>query len=667
MARPHFTTILVANRGEIAVRIIRTARRLGFRTVAVYSDADRGAPHCRAADLALHIGAAPPSASYLNIETLLAAAVAGGADAVHPGYGFLAESAQFARACEGAGLSFIGPGADAIAAMGSKGAAKRLMEAAGVPCIPGYHGSGQSDTQMLVEAARIGYPLMIKAAAGGGGRGMRHVESARAFSAALESARSEADHAFGSTEMILERAILEPRHIELQVFADDYGNVVHMGERDCSVQRRHQKLIEESPSPAVTAELRARMGEVAVAAARAIGYRGAGTVEFLLDRDGAFYFMEMNTRLQVEHAVTEAVLGIDLVEWQLRVAGGGALPLNQARLDVRLASGGHAIEVRLCAEDPERDFMPQSGVVARWRAPAQVRTDHALEDGLAVSPFYDPMLAKIVAHGANRDEALRRLARAIDECVLLGLKSNRSFLAHCVGHPVFAAGEATTGFIDACFPPAARAAPATSATAVYVGAALAASRRRGSGAQSFPDELRGWSNSGAYRQLSRIVLDGESVELFVAPLGGRGWEVTCGEQCVGVRSTAESDDACTLSLDGRTMRVEFVFGGGACHFLLDGREHTVRDATYERGVPEAAGGACGRISAPMNGRIVTLPVREGERVNAGQMVMVLEAMKMEHSIVATRAGVVRGVFAAIGAQVAPGRALIEIGAEQGSI
>ena len=663
MTRRCFTTILVANRGEIAIRIIRTARRLGFRTVAVYSDADRDAPHCRAADLALRIGAAPPSESYLNIGALLAAAAAGGADAVHPGYGFLAENPEFAQACTDAGLAFIGPGADAMAAMGNKGEAKRLMQAAGVPCVPGYQGPCQADAHMLAEAALIGYPVMIKAAAGGGGRGMRRVEHAPDFAAALQSARSEAGHAFGNDQLILERAIVEPRHIELQVFADAHGNVVHLGERDCSVQRRHQKLIEESPSPAVSAALRARMGAVAVAAARATDYRGAGTIEFLLDREGNFYFMEMNTRLQVEHAVTEAVAGVDLVEWQLRVAAGDALPLCQDQIDARLAAGGHAIEVRLCAEDPEHGFMPQSGVVARWRAPQHVRTDHALEDGLAVSPFYDSMLAKIIAHGADRADALRRLSRGLDECVLLGVQSNRRFLARCLAHPVFGGGDATTDFIDACFPPAQRARAMPEAAAIQVGAALLACERGRAGAPSFPDELHGWSNSGAYRQLSRFVLDGEPAELFVAPLGGHGWEITRGDERTEVRAAAEGDRAWMLSVSGRALRVEYVFDGATCHFLLDGREHSVRDTTNQRIARDANGGASGRLSAPMNGRIVTLPVSEGDRVVAGQLVMVLEAMKMEHRIVAPRDGTVRGVFAHIGEQVAPGRLLVEIAAE----
>jgi geranyl-CoA carboxylase alpha subunit len=660
MAGPHFTTILVANRGEIAMRVIRSARRLGFRTVAVYSDADRDAPHCRAADLALPIGAAAPSASYLNIAALLAAAVAGGADAVHPGYGFLAEDAGFARACEAAGLVFIGPGAAAMAAMGNKGEAKRLMQAAGVPCVPGYHGGDQADARLLAEAAQIGYSVMIKAAAGGGGRGMRCVSHAGDVAAALRSARSEALHAFGSAELIVERALVEPRHIEVQVFADMHGNVVHLGERDCSVQRRHQKLIEESPSPAVSPSLRARMGEVAVAAARAIGYRGAGTIEFLLDGDGQFYFMEMNTRLQVEHAVTEAVAGVDLVEWQLGVAGGAALPLTQQQIDARLAAGGHAIEARLCAEDPQQDFMPQSGVVALWRAPRHVRTDHALASGQVVPPYYDSMLAKVVAHGADRADALRHLARGLDDCVLLGVKTNRHFLARCLAHPLFVAGGATTAFVDSCFPPALRSPPAPAALVRQAGAALLALERSRAPAVRVPQELRGWSNSGACRQLSRFMLDGVAGEVFVAPIGPAGWEIIEGADRTAVQARAAGENAWLLSVGDRVVRVDYVFTGAACHFLLEGREYSLADTTYAAAQRQAAASACGRISAPMNGRIVTLPVAEGEQVRAGQLVMVLEAMKMEHSIVAPRDGTVMGVFAAVGEQVAPGRALMEI-------
>jgi geranyl-CoA carboxylase alpha subunit len=646
-----FKTILIANRGEIALRIIGTARRLGFRTVAVYSDADRGAPHCLAADLAVHIGASPPAASYLNTAALLAAAAGSGADAVHPGYGFLAENAAFARACGAAGLRFIGPAPEAIEAMGNKAGAKRLMQAAGVPCVPGYEGSDQSDQRMLAEAALIGYPVMIKAASGGGGRGMRLVAGAQDFPAALQSARSEALHAFSSAELILERAIIGPRHIEIQVFADDKGNVVHLGERDCSVQRRHQKVIEESPSPAVTAQLRARMGAISIAAARAIGYRGAGTLEFLLDAEGEFYFMEMNTRLQVEHAVTEALVGVDLVEWQLRVALGEALPLNQEQIDQRLATGGHAIEARLCGEDPAQDFLPQCGGVALWRAPSGIRTDHALASGQEVSPFYDSMLAKLVAHGRDRAETVRRLAHGLDECVLLGLKTNRRFLARCLAHPVFRAGEATTAFIADHLPAALRVPPALDAIAAQAGAVLLAWQAGRSG--RYPDELRGFSNSGSYRRPCRFVFDGVATELQVA---SRGALVVA-----SLAAPADTPGKCLLELGERTLRIDYAFAGAACHYAVDGEEHALIDTTFARPQREAAGSASGRLCAPMNGRVAALPVAVGDRVRLGQVLIVIEAMKMEHSMDCPRDGVVLAVLAELGEQVSPGRVLIEIG------
>ena len=440
-----FHKILIANRGEIALRVIRSARALGYRTVAVYSDADRDARHVSAADQAVHIGAALPAHSYLNIPNIIAAAKTAGADAVHPGYGFLAENEDFARACVDAGLVFIGPSAQAILAMGNKAGAKRLMQAAGVPCVPGYQGEDQSEATLVAEAAKIGFPVMIKATAGGGGRGMRLVHDAASFPDALRSAKSEAQSAFGSPEVILERAIVEPRHIEIQVFADRHGNAIHLGERDCSVQRRHQKVIEEAPSPVVGPELRARMGATAVAAVKAIRYEGAGTLEFLLDAQGSYYFMEMNTRLQVEHPVTEAITGLDLVELQLRVAAGEPLPITQEQV----RSHGHAIEVRLCAEDADHGFMPQSGTMALWEMPASVRVEHALESGAEISPYYDSMIAKLVSHGADRDEARRKLASALDDTVALGVTTNQTFLANCLRHPVFAAGGATTAFIAA--------------------------------------------------------------------------------------------------------------------------------------------------------------------------------------------------------------------------
>ena len=421
-----FSKILIANRGEIACRIIRTAKALGYRTVAVYSDTDADALHGRQADEAVRIGPPPVQDSYLNVDALLAAAKLAGADAVHPGYGFLSENAAFAEACTQAGLVFIGPPAAAIAAMGNKARAKALMQAAGVPCVPGYDGPDQSDERFMMEGRHIGFPVMVKAAAGGGGRGMRLVASADDLANALARARSEATSAFGSDELILEHVVPEARHIEIQVFADQHGNVIHLGERDCSIQRRHQKVIEETPSPAVSTELRAKMGDAAVAAARAIGYVGAGTVEFLLDQSGKFYFLEMNTRLQVEHPVTEAVTGLDLVAWQLQVAAGERLPLDQH--EVRFS--GHAIEARLYAEDPHKSFLPQTGTLIDWRpaSGAGVRIDHALAPGQSVSPFYDPMLAKVIAHGATREEARRRLLAALEGTVALGLTTNRSFL-----------------------------------------------------------------------------------------------------------------------------------------------------------------------------------------------------------------------------------------------
>ncbi|HEY0137362.1 MAG TPA: acetyl-CoA carboxylase biotin carboxylase subunit, partial [Nannocystis sp.] len=444
-----FNTILIANRGEIACRIIRSAHALGYRCVAVYSQADADAPHVGLADRAVMIGPPPVRESYLNVERLLAAAVAAGADAVHPGYGFLSENAAFAQACLDAGLVFIGPSPAAIDAMGNKAAAKRAMIAAGVPCIPGFQDSSdeaQQDDHLHAEALKVGFPLLIKAAAGGGGRGMRKVTAESELTAAIRSARSEAASAFGSGELIVERAIVDGRHVEIQVFGDTHGNVIHLGERDCSVQRRHQKVVEESPSPAVDAALRERMGAAAVAAARTIDYVGAGTVEFMLDASGEFYFLEMNTRLQVEHPVTESVTGLDLVELQLRVAAGEPLPLTQEQVQLT----GHAIEVRLYAEDPHAGYLPQSGPVHAWQpaSGAGVRIDHGIRAGQQISPYYDPMLAKVIAYGRNRDEARRRLVRALEQTVLLGVVHNKQFLADVIAHPVFAAGGATTRFLE---------------------------------------------------------------------------------------------------------------------------------------------------------------------------------------------------------------------------
>jgi geranyl-CoA carboxylase alpha subunit len=652
-----FDTILVANRGEIALRILRTARRLGYRTVAVHSDADADTPHCRAADLALRIGGPQPADSYLDIAALLAAARHGGAQAVHPGYGFLAERADFAQACADAGLVFIGPPPQVIAAMGCKAGARQLMRGAGIPCIPGYDGDDQSDARLAEEARRIGYPVMVKASAGGGGRGMRKVDGAAQLPAALAAARSEALHAFGDARLILEQAVIAPRHIEIQVFADEHGNVVHMGERDCSVQRRHQKLIEETPSPAVDAALRARMGEVAVAAARAIGYRGAGTMEFLLDAHGKFHFMEMNTRLQVEHAVTEAVLGIDLVEWQLRVAAGEALPLRQEELDARRAVGGHAVEARLCAEDARQGFLPQSGTVLRWRAPSGVRCDHALADGAQVAPYYDSMLAKIVCHGASRADALRRLRRALDETVLLGVSSNRAFLARCVADDDFAAGLAATDFIvrkgDALL---ARPPAAEPALAACVAAMLLAMRQTPAGAARWPRELQGWSNSAAASRTWRIVLDGVAHAVALRPDGAGRWEAA------GRMLRVTGGDAWRVEADGVPVPLAWAAAQGSVYFKLGENDHVAAPAPPAAAGKRAAHASHGRIAAPMNGRIAALPVAQGGAVRAGQVVAVIEAMKMEHSLLAPHDGVLEAVHARVGDQAVPGQVLATVAA-----
>jgi len=655
-SRP-FHTLLVANRGEIAVRIMRTARRLGLGTVAVYSEADRNSPHVAFADRAACIGAAAPRASYLNIPAILAAAQAAGADAIHPGYGFLAENAEFAEAVTAAGLVFVGPPVGAIRAMGNKAEAKRLMLAADMPCVPGYQGAAQDDATLLAEAARIGFPLMVKAAAGGGGRGMRLVREASALPAALASARSEAAAAFGSDELILERAVITPRHVEIQVFADTHGNVIHLGERDCSVQRRHQKVIEEAPSPAVSPVLRARMGEAAVRAARAIGYVGAGTMEFLLDAQGSFYFMEMNTRLQVEHAVTEAITGFDLVDWQLRVAAGEALPVAQD--DVTF--DGHAIEVRLTAEDVPAGFLPQGGPVLRWRVPEagrDVRVDHALEAGGAIPTHYDSMVAKLVAHGRTREEARRKLLRAVEDCVLLGVPTNQPFLAACLASAAFAGNDVHTGFVDTHMQAALQ--PAEVPRHVLAGAAMAVS---GLLAKDRPAALS--------RAASTVVLhaDGKSWEAGVRA-AAEGWDVTVnprGESGavplhVRVLRTDPAAGTALIECDGVAWPLVHAADEQALHLFQDGRGW--RFARHDPRRRNAGGEATGTLAAPLTARIVAVNVAEGDRVEAGQPLVILEAMKMEHTLAAPFAGVVAELSARAGGQATAGSLLVRVEARK---
>jgi len=649
MPRRPFQTILIANRGEIALRIMRTARRLGHGVVAVYSDADRDARHVREADQAVRIGGSLPAQSYLDIAAIIAAAKASGADAVHPGYGFLAENAEFAAACRDAGLVFIGPSPEAIKAMGHKAGAKAIMREAGVPCVSGYQGDDQGDAVMAAEANAIGFPVMIKAVAGGGGRGMRLVADAQAFPDALRSARSEAKAAFGDGTVILERAIVDPRHIEIQVFGDAFGHAIHLGERDCSVQRRHQKLIEEAPSPAVSPELRARMGAVAVAAVKAIGYEGAGTLEFLLDRSGEFYFMEMNTRLQVEHPVTEAITGLDLVELQLRVAAGEPLPLSQE--DVTFA--GHAIEVRLCAEDPGHDFMPQSGRMALWQMPETLRVEHALQSGAEIPPFYDSMIAKLISFGATRNEARGRLIAGLEQTIAFGVATNQGFLISCLRHPAFARGEATTSFIGRhrdqlmAAEPAARDA-ALAALLLYVSNPHAPPWRPGrSLAAGFPLPLRIAIGDGITEL--EVTRQRDGAYLVSGEAGEHRFEID-----------ELSGSAMRFRADGIMDSAQFLRDGDRLHVLHRGRTSSVRDLTLAAPETAAASGGDGKVRAAMNGRVVALLVKPGERVAAGQPVLTLEAMKMEHVHMAGVAGTVAVISVAEGEQVTTGRIVVEI-------
>jgi len=653
-----FSKVLIANRGEIALRVIRSARAAGYRTVAVYSTADAASRHVSEADQAVCIGGALPAQSYLNIPALIAAAQRTGADAVHPGYGFLAENALFAQACRDAGLVFIGPSPEAIVAMGNKAGAKQLMQAAGVPCVPGYQGDDQSEARLASEAQRIGYPVMIKAVAGGGGRGMRLVAAPADFADLLRSAQSEAKNAFGDATVILERAIVEPRHIEIQVFADRHGHAIHLGERDCSVQRRHQKLIEEAPSPAVSPELRQRMGATAVAAVKAIAYEGAGTLEFLLDREGHFYFMEMNTRLQVEHPVTEAITGLDLVAMQLQVAAGEPLALQQD--DVRFH--GHAIEVRLCAEDADQGFMPQSGRMALWQLPQpaqRLRVEHALCSGAEIPPYYDSMVAKLIACGPSRDAARRQLLSGLQDLVALGVKTNQVFLARCLAHPVFAAGGATTAFIaqqqDDLLAPDTDAAQRAAAIAAVLLLESAAGAQRGAGrrlAHSLPIDQRFEVNGQPH-----------AAALAVSPseAGAHGYAVRIADREHRVQLLQLDAGHLRLLCDGIVESASYVRDGLQLWLGYRGHAYQVRDTTRAATARQAgAQGGDGKLRATMNGRVVALLVAVGQRVDAGQPMLTLEAMKMEHLHAAPRAGVVKAVHVAIGDQVPASRVVAEI-------
>ena len=661
---PAFNKILIANRGEIACRVMRTAQDLGYRTVALYSEADADARHVQQADEAVCIGPAQVNQSYLVIDNIIAAAQKTGADAIHPGYGFLSENADFARACEAAGIVFIGPTVEAIHLMGSKRLSKIAMLEAGVPCIPGYEGAAQDDDILAREAERIGYPLMIKASAGGGGRGMRLVHESSELLAQIRTARSEAQNAFGSGELILERAVIQPRHVEIQVFGDSQGNIVYLGERDCSVQRRHQKVVEEAPCPVMTPQLRQAMGEAAVKAAASVNYVGAGTVEFLLDQSGEFFFLEMNTRLQVEHPVTELITGQDLVTWQIRVAEGQPLPLKQD--EIRLT--GHAMEVRLYAEDATQNFLPQTGTALRWEPALRdgIRIDHGLVEGQVISPFYDPMLAKVIAYGATREEARRKLVRAVEDCVLLGVNGNQRFLANLLSHPEFSAGNATTAFIAEHFADDPSLSPQPP-KACELAAAAALLFQQSANARAHQGGLAGWRNAGSapWRFVLKHGEQSFNVALDVLSDGTQPKLLaTLGEQQISLTLLASDGRWATLELDGIRQRLAYHLEGDNLWLYGHNGNLHLSDITHQP-VSSAAGAGSGSVKAPMDGAIVEVLVEEGSSVSKGQLLVVLEAMKMEHPLKASIDGVVRRIGVSRGDQVKNRQLLVEIEASEG--
>ncbi len=654
-----FSSILVANRGEIACRVIRSAQALGLRTIAVYSEADHGAPHVALADEAVLIGPGPVGESYLRPEKIIEAARLSGAEAIHPGYGFLSENAGFAQAVAAAGLVFIGPPIEAIRIMGDKAGAKRAMIAAGVPCVPGYEGLDQNDATFIAEAERIGFPVMVKASAGGGGRGMRLVEEPAELADALTRARAEALSAFGSGDLILEKAVQRPRHVEIQVFADAHGHVIHLGERDCSVQRRHQKVVEEAPSPVVSPELRARMGKAAVEAARAVDYHGAGTVEFLLDERGEFYFLEMNTRLQVEHPVTEMVTGLDLVALQIAVAQGEPLPLNQD--DLRL--DGHAIEVRLYAEDPAAGFLPVTGEIALWQPGSGpgVRIDAGIVTGQTVSPFYDPMLAKVIAHGPTRDVARRRLLGTLKETAVLGLATNAEFLIDILERPDFAEGRATTAFIGENYPDGVKEAEIDSLSLAMGGALkLHLESRKALAASTLPDEsLIGFQSAAPLSSRLDVTLAGNPRRLS-GLCAGKVWTIAEGSDWQHAIEIirVEGHEAVLLAGGKRQTVAWSERRDGELLLAIGPRRFSLKPHRPWEDAAAAAGS--GRVVAPMPGLVVSVLVEPGQTVEAGAPLAVLEAMKMQHTLKAPARGTVTEIRIAQGQQLAAGALMVSI-------
>jgi 3-methylcrotonyl-CoA carboxylase alpha subunit len=664
-----FSKILIANRGEIACRVIKTARRLGIRCVAVYSQADAGARHVRLADEAVLIGPAAARESYLAAERILDAAQKTGAQAVHPGYGFLSENAAFAEACAAAGIVFVGPPPAAIRAMGSKSAAKALMAQAGVPLVPGYHGDNQDPAFLEQEAGRIGYPVLIKASAGGGGKGMRIVERAADFAAALASCKREAASSFGDDRVLIEKYLLRPRHIEFQIFGDAQGNCVHLFERDCSVQRRHQKVLEEAPAPGLSPQRRAAMGEAAVQAAKAVGYVGAGTVEFIVAQDGPFYFMEMNTRLQVEHPVTEMITGLDLVEWQLRVAAGEPLPLTQEQLGLR----GHALEARIYAEDPDKGFLPSTGRLIHLAPPAEslnVRIDSGVEEGDEITPHYDPMIAKLIVWDVDRERAASRMLQSLAQYRVVGVASNVDFLSRLVACPAFAQGDLDTGLIERerafLFPQAVEA-----PREVFLVAALAELLREEEAARAAaardrdphsPWHLRdGWRlNASFHRPL--LFRFGETEKVVRVAYARGGFELSLDGIATAARGERTGHSTLRIELGGMRLPATVIAAGEKRHVFLYGRAWQLAcvDPLYHAGEGEGAGGS---LTAPMPGKVIALLAEPGAEVEQGTPLLILEAMKMEHTIAAPAKGRLKAFRFGVGDPVAEGAELVDFEAK----
>jgi len=661
-----FSKILIANRGEIACRVISTARRLGIATVAVYSEADRSAMHVDLAEEAWPIGPAPARESYLNIDAILEAVRNSGAEAVHPGYGFLSENAEFAEACAAAGVVFIGPPASAMRAMGSKAAARALMRRSGVPLVPGYHGEDQDPVRLVEEAEQIGFPVLIKAAAGGGGRGMRVVAGVAEFATALAGAKREAAGAFGDDRVLIEKYLPQTRHIEIQIFADRHGNTIHLFERDCSIQRRHQKVLEEAPAPGLDPKRRNAMGKAAVAGARAVGYVGAGTVEFIADAEG-FYFIEMNTRLQVEHPVTEMVTGFDLVEWQFRVAAGETLPVDQRDLQSR----GHAIEARLYAEDPERGFLPQTGTLSELRFPPadMARIDTGVRRGDRVTPFYDPLIAKIIVWGVDRPAALDRLRRALAETALLGVVTNLGLLVRIATHPQFAAAAVDTGFIERhrnVLLPGQRPAPGGALAVAAVARLLARAAAATAEAAHSGDPNSPWARSDGWRLSGKshqelVFRDGAEERTVIARAQAGDWLLRIGDETICAFGERRPDGTLTVALDGVRGRITVLdHGSETVAFLADENWRLVEIDPLDAHEGDDPG--AGRLTAPIPGRVTQLLVGAGDAVRRGEPLMIIEAMKMEHTVAAPVDGTVEAVRFAVGDLVEEGVELITLAA-----